>query len=375
MTKRVVLLSLFPGYFASPLATSLLGKAQESGLVDIQLVDIRDYATGPHKTVDDRAFGGGPGMVLMAEPIAQAIRAVTGGLQENSRRRVVYMSPQGAPLTAKRCRDLAAYDELVILCGHYEGIDERIIDTFVDEEVSIGDYVLTNGCLSALVMLDATLRFIPGVVGKEASTEEDSFEQGIFDHPHYTRPQVWEGRAVPSLLLGGDHDEVAKWRRAKALEKTSCVRPDLFLRYRMREKKESVEAEMGENKTRIETLTLPVASLKKTKRFYRDCLRWKPRVESSDQLVFSLGGTQELIFVEEEGLAGQKRGMVFTIPPQAMRLDKGLIAKASGYLMYEGERCEKEKREFEKIWWEDPDGYRWVFSPKEKLDENEESGE
>lgn len=367
MAMRVVLLSLFPGYFASPLATSLIGKAQGSGLVNIELVDIRDYATGPHQAVDDRAYGGGPGMVLMAEPVASALRDVTSRPEEATyRRRVVYMSPQGAPLTAKRCRELATYDELVILCGHYEGVDERIIDAFVDEEVSIGDYVLTNGCLSALVLLDATVRLIPGVVGKEASTREDSFEEGIFDHPHYTRPKVWEGRSVPDLLLSGDHDEVARWRRAKALEKTSCVRPDLLLRYRMREREdEPVKGDIGDCKARVEALTLPVASLKKTKRFYRDCLRWKPLVESSDRLLFSLGGTQQLIFVEEGGELGQRRGMIFTIPSHAMRLDKGLIARASGYLMGEGEKRE----EFEKIWWEDPDGYRWVFSPKdEKLD-------
>lgn len=358
---RIVLLSLFPGYFSSPLETSLIGRAQKLGLLEVQLVDIRAYAKGPHATVDDRAYGGGPGMVLMAEPLAAALRDATSDHQP--KRRVVYMTPQGTPLTAERCRSLAAYDELVILCGHYEGVDERIIDAFVDEEVSIGDYVLTNGCLSALVLLDATLRFVPGVVGKETSTQEDSFEQGLFDHPHYTRPEVWEGKCVPPVLLSGDHQAIATWRKVKSLAKTAKVRPDLFLRYQ-RDWQEQQEEGAGEGQERqnidVEAIALPVASVTATKRFMKECFRWKPHVEGLSKLVYLLGNDRQLIFVEgaKEKLVGKSgENMTFTLPSGSIRLSKKNIATASG-ICREGDEM--------MIWWEDPDGYRWLLpTPKE----------
>ncbi len=198
-------------------------QARKKGLVDICLVDIRDFADNKWRKVDDRPYGGGPGMVLMPEPVTKALRSV-----RTPQSRVIYMSPQGTPLTAAKCRQLAAQEHLIVLCGHYEGIDERVLESEVNEEISIGDYVLTNGCLAAIVLVDAVLRFVPGVLGHEAAASEDSFEGGVLDYPHYTRPEVFEGKAVPPVLLSGNHQEIAQWRRGKAFEKTQRVRPDLL---------------------------------------------------------------------------------------------------------------------------------------------------
>jgi tRNA (guanine37-N1)-methyltransferase len=197
--------------------------AKENGLLEIRLTNIRDFTEDKHHKVDDRAYGGGPGMVLMAPPVAKAIRSVK---KEGSP--VIYLSPQGKPLTAAKCRELATHEHLILLCGHYEGIDERVIESDVDEEISIGDYVLTNGCVAAIVLVDAVARFIPGVVGHDQAVMEDSFEQGILDYPHYTRPEEFEGQKVPDVLLSGNHQKIASWRRAAALEKTRRVRPELL---------------------------------------------------------------------------------------------------------------------------------------------------
>lgn len=226
---QIDVLSLFPSYFAGPLNESLLKKAIERGLLQVNTVDIRDFAEGKHKQVDDRPYGGGPGMVLMPEPVKKAIGSVR---KEQSH--VIYLSPQGKPLNAAKCRELADKEHLVLLCGHYEGIDQRVIDSEVDEEISIGDYVLTNGCLPALVLIDAMARFIPNVLGHEAAAEQDSFEDGIFDCPHYTRPEVFEGEKVPEILLSGHHKRIDAWRRQQGLEKTRRVRPDLYQAYNSR---------------------------------------------------------------------------------------------------------------------------------------------
>ena len=223
---KIQVLSLFPEYFRGPLDESMVKRARERGLVDIELYNIRDWATGVHKKVDDRPYGGGPGMVMMPEPVCRAIRAVK---KEGSR--VIYMSPQGEPLKAKKCRQLATLPDLVLLAGHYEGIDERVIKKEVDEEISIGDFVLTNGCLAACVLIDSVVRFIPGVIGDEKGAEEDSFEGGLLDWPHYTRPEIFEGELVPQVLLSGNHQEIAKWRHEMALEKTKKARPDLYKQY------------------------------------------------------------------------------------------------------------------------------------------------
>lgn len=220
---RIAILSLFPDYFKGPFDLSIIKQAQSNGLISIDLVDIRDYAEGKHRQVDDRPYGGGPGMVMMAPPVKRALQS-----HKQAKSHVVYMSPQGKVLTSQRCRELAELEDLVILAGHYEGIDERVLDTEVDEEISIGDYVLTNGCLAAMVMLDALIRFIPGVLGNENSAGEDSFENGMLDHPHYTRPEIFEGKKVPDVLLSGNHQKIAQWRNEKALDKTKAIRPDLY---------------------------------------------------------------------------------------------------------------------------------------------------
>jgi len=221
---KIDILSLFPRYFQGPFDESIIGQSRKKGLVEINLIDIREFADNRYRKVDDRPYGGGPGMVLMPQPVTKAIRSV-----RTPSARVIYLSPQGSLLTAAKCRELAVYEHLILLCGHYEGIDERVLESEIDEEISIGDYVLTNGCLPAIVLLDAVVRFIPGVLGHEFAAEEDSFErEGIFDCPHYTRPEVFEGNAVPEVLLSGNHKKIEEWRRRKAYEKTKHVRPDLI---------------------------------------------------------------------------------------------------------------------------------------------------
>lgn len=217
------ILSLFPGYFTGPFDESIIKRAREKGLVEIRLSDIRSFTDNRYRKVDDRPYGGGPGMVMMPQPVTAAIRQV-----KTAESRVIYLSPQGKVLTAAKSRELAEAKHLILLCGHYEGIDQRVLDLEVDEEISIGDYVLTNGCLAAIVLVDSVLRFIPGVLGHALAADEDSFENGILDCPHYTRPEVFEGLSVPTVLLSGNHQEIAKWRREQALKKTGEARPDLL---------------------------------------------------------------------------------------------------------------------------------------------------
>ncbi len=207
---RFDILSLFPDYFKGPFDVSILGRAKKRKVIEIGLIDIRDFAEGKHRRVDDRPYGGGPGMVMMPGPIVQAIRSVR---TPNSH--VIYLSPKGSPLLASRCQALATYSHLVLLCGHYEGIDERVLKE-VDEEIRIGDYVLTSGCPAAIVLIDAITRFIPGVIGHEEAVFQDSFQEGVLEAPHYTRPEEFEGSAVPSVLKSGNHREIEKWRKEKA---------------------------------------------------------------------------------------------------------------------------------------------------------------
>jgi len=220
---RFDILSLFPEYFESPFEASILKRARESRLLDIGLTDIRLFAEGRHKKVDDRPYGGGPGMVLMPKPLCEAIRSV-----KTDDAHVVYLSPQGTPLNAQLCQRLAKKKHIVLVCGHYEGIDERVIDKEVDEEISIGDYVLTNGCIAAIVLVDAISRFIPGVLGHEEAAYQDSFEDQKLDAPHYTRPPEFEGLEVPAVLVSGNHEQIRKWRHQEAIKKTMRVRPDLI---------------------------------------------------------------------------------------------------------------------------------------------------
>jgi tRNA (guanine37-N1)-methyltransferase len=228
---RFSILSLFPHYFDSALNESMLKQAQKKGSIEISLVNIRDFSEGKHKQADDRPYGGGPGMVMMAPPVVHAIRS-----EKTEGARVVYLTPQGTPFSDRKARELARYEHLILLCGHYEGIDERALEKEVDEEISIGDYVLMSGCPAALVVLEATARFVPNVLGDEESAEQDSFAQGLLDYPHYTRPEVFEGERVPSVLLSGNHAQIARWRKEKALEKTKLVRPDIYEKYQCGDK-------------------------------------------------------------------------------------------------------------------------------------------
>jgi tRNA (guanine37-N1)-methyltransferase len=222
---RFDILSLFPEYFDSPFSASIIKKAREGGLLEIHLTNVRDFAEGKHNKVDDRPYGGGPGMVMMPKPLCEAIRSV-----KNDDSHVIYLSPQGTPLSAQKCQELAHKKHIVLVCGHYEGIDERVIEKEIDEEISIGDYVLTNGCIAAIVLVDAVSRFVPGVLGHQEAALQDSFQDQKLDSPHYTRPPEFEGLEVPSVLISGNHEEIYKWRHQRAIEKTMRVRPDLVRR-------------------------------------------------------------------------------------------------------------------------------------------------
>lgn len=220
---RFTILSLFPEYFEGPFNSSIVKRAKEKNLIQIDLTDIRHFSENRHSRVDDRVYGGGPGMVLMPSPVATAIRSA-----RTPESHVIFLSPQGKTLNAKKSRELAEKPHLILLCGHYEGIDQRVIDAEVDEEISIGDYILTNGCIAAIVLLDSVIRFIPGVLGHESAAAEDSFENGLLEGPSYTHPEEWEGRKVPPVLLSGHHEEIAKWRHEKRVEQTKKMRPDLL---------------------------------------------------------------------------------------------------------------------------------------------------
>lgn len=222
---RVQVLTIFPELFDPFLRTSLVGRAIEKGLLDVRVHDLREHSEDRHRSVDDEPYGGGGGMVMMAPPWLRAVRAVS---EEGSWR--VFLSPQGARLDDAKVRELAARGDLVLLCGRYEGIDERVRTTVVDEEVSIGDYVLSGGELPAMVLIEAVSRQVPGVVRLSESVVRDSFRTGLLDHPHYTRPPVVEGMAVPEVLTSGDHAAIERWRERQALFATLEKRPDLLER-------------------------------------------------------------------------------------------------------------------------------------------------
>ena len=222
---QVHILSIFPEFFSSPLNESMIKRAQEKGKVKIEVVNMRDFAKDKHKTMDDTPFGGGAGMVMMVEPLYEAIKSVAG---KKDNEKIVLTSPQGERLNQNKAKELSTLDHLILVCGHYKGVDERIKDLFPMEEISIGDYVLTGGEFAALVVLDAVTRLIPGVIGKFESAQTDSFQQGILGYPQYTRPAEFRGLKVPDVLLSGDHEKVRLWRRRKALEETLNKRPDLL---------------------------------------------------------------------------------------------------------------------------------------------------
>ena len=220
---RIDVFTIFPEIFESPLRASLLGRAIEQGIADVDVHDIRDHTTDKHRQVDDESFGGGPGMVMKPEPLFSAVESLG-----ESRGRVILLSPAGRRLDQDLVKELAAEEHLVLICGRYEGVDERVVEGLPAEEVSIGDYVLSGGEVPALALIEAVTRLLPGVVGRTESVERDSFEEGILDHPHYTRPREFRGMQVPEVLVSGDHAAIERWRRDAAIAKTARNRPDLL---------------------------------------------------------------------------------------------------------------------------------------------------
>lgn len=228
---KIDVLTIFPEYFDSIFEFGIIRRAKLAEIVEINVHDIREYATDKHKMVDDRPFGGGDGMVLKPEPIFAAIENLVGTSERDhypEGTRVVLLTPQGKPLKQTVATELAEIKHLVLICGRYEGVDERVNDALVTDEISIGDYVLSGGEPAAAVVVDAVVRLLPGALGSETSAENDSFSDGLLDCPHYTRPAEFRGMSVPKVLLNGNHAEIEKWRRDKALEKTKAVRGDLL---------------------------------------------------------------------------------------------------------------------------------------------------
>lgn len=225
-------LTLFPEMF-DILNESIIGRAKEKGLINVNLINIRDFSKNKHKKVDDTPYGGGAGMVIQPDVVYDAYKSVIknndkSGLDEKSKKtRVIYMSPQGKKLDQQKVEELSKQEHLILLCGHYEGIDQRVLDTIVDEEISIGDYVLTGGELPAMVLIDSVSRYVEGVL-KDGSTTEESFSQGLLEYPQYTRPEVFEEQQVPEVLLSGNHQMIDKWRREQSLKRTLEKRPDLL---------------------------------------------------------------------------------------------------------------------------------------------------
>lgn len=226
---RATVLTLFPQMFPGPLGFSLAGKALESGIWALETVDIRDFAGDKHRSVDDTPFGGGPGMVMRPDVVDAAIGAALEGRPEAGP--VIYLSPRGRLLTQQVARELAARPAITLLCGRYEGVDERVLEARGADEISLGDFILSGGEPAAIALLDAVVRLLPGVVGAPAGLEDESFERGLLEYPHYTRPAEWQGRTVPEMLLSGHHERIAAWRLSQSEEVTRARRPDLWARY------------------------------------------------------------------------------------------------------------------------------------------------
>ena len=240
---KITILTIFPEMFESVLGTSILGRAREKGLIEIELVDIRSFSASKHKNTDDYPFGGGAGMLMMPQPIADAMKAVCGEDFHGIR---IFMGPKGETLSQTLVRDLSANDHLVLLCGHYEGVDQRVLDQYIDREISIGDYILTGGELAAMVLTDAVARLVPGVLGSEESPLDESFsEDGLLEYPQYTRPREFEGMAVPEVLLNGDHAKIAAWRRQQSILVTAKQRPDLLKKANLSQKEKKVLQDAG----------------------------------------------------------------------------------------------------------------------------------
>ena len=220
---KIDVLTLFPAMFAGPLDESIVKRAREKGLVDLKIHNLRDWTHDRHKTVDDRPFGGGPGMLLKPEPLFAAVESLS-----REKTRVILLSPAGRPFSQAIARELAEAEDLLLVTGHYEGFDERVREGLADDELSIGDYVLTNGALPAMVVIDAVTRLLPGVLGDDESSHDESFSHGLLEYPQYTRPAEFRGMKVPDILVSGHHAEIEKWRREQAKQRTKEQRPDLM---------------------------------------------------------------------------------------------------------------------------------------------------
>ena len=236
-------LTLFPEMFET-LNQSILGKAQEKNLIDINLINIRDFSKDKHKKVDDTPYGGGAGMVMKADIVYDAYKSV-----KTPKTKLIYLTPQGKTLNQKKVEELSKEEHLVLLCGHYEGIDQRVIDKIVDEEISIGDYVLTGGEIPAMVLIDSVSRYIEGVI-KNDSTKEESFSQGLLEYPQYTRPEIFQGEKVPEILLSGHHQKIDKWRKEQAIKITLEKRPDLIKKYNFSQDEKKILEKLIEEKTK-----------------------------------------------------------------------------------------------------------------------------
>jgi tRNA (guanine37-N1)-methyltransferase len=238
---RFDILSLFPEMFESPFNFSILKRARENNLLDVHLHNIRDYAEDKHRVTDDAPYGGGGGMVMKVEPIDRALAAIA---DEQNRGLIVLLTPQGEPFTQEIARDLSSCPRIILICGHYEGVDERVRNSLVDREISIGDYILTGGELSAMVVVDAVSRLIPGILGNNESAFMDSFSDGLLEYPHYTRPANYRGMQVPDVLLSGNHRNIQMWRRKESLKKTYLRRSDLLNKIKMSEEDKKILEEI-----------------------------------------------------------------------------------------------------------------------------------
>ncbi len=227
-------LTLFPEMVLQGLRTSIIGKAEERGYISIEAVNIRDYTLDKHGKVDDYTYGGGAGMLMQAQPVFDAYRSVADRIGQERARRVIYVTPQGKPFCQEMAQEMAQESDLIFLCGHYEGIDERVLEEIVTDQVSIGDYVLTGGELPAMVMIDAIARLVPGVLHNGESAQTESFGDGLLEYPQYSRPEIWHEKRVPEVLLSGDHAKVDAWRLEQSLLRTKERRPDLYERYRQK---------------------------------------------------------------------------------------------------------------------------------------------
>lgn len=244
------IMTLFPDMVEQGLKTSIIGRAEAKGLLSIDAVNIRDYAFNKHQSVDDYPYGGGAGMLMQAEPVFQCYEAVcqkTKASQEGKRPRLVYLSPQGRTFNQEMAEEFANEEELILLCGHYEGIDERVLEEIVTDYVSIGDYVLTGGELAAMVMVDAISRLVPGVLHNDVSAEFESFQDHLLEYPQYSRPETWHGKQVPPILLSGHHANIEKWRREQSIIRTAENRPDLLEKAELTEKEQKFLEEYRKN--------------------------------------------------------------------------------------------------------------------------------